>query len=135
MNRSPSRTLTLCVAWNPCRHSIWVGSIDDPDDCLAALRGDGFTAVGWMSDEAHEERITRAERRARAVIAGRGARRVGAPGCFAIGPALLVGEACAVAREAYLAMGEADGAATDAVGAAAADPRLWRSPGRGLGSS
>ena len=28
-----------------------------------------------MSDEAHEERITRAERRARAVIAGRGARR------------------------------------------------------------
>ena len=106
MNRSPSRTLTLCVAWNPCCHSIWIGSIDDPDDCLAALRGDGFTAVGWTSDEAHEERITRAERRARAVIASRGARRVGAPGCFAIGPALLVGEACAVAREAYLATGE-----------------------------
>ena len=106
MNRSLPRTLTLCVAWNPCRHLIWIGSIDDPDDCLAALRCDGFTAVGWMSDEAHEERITRAERRARAVIAGRGARRVGAPGCFAIGPALLVGEACAVAREAYLATGE-----------------------------
>ena len=106
MNGSPSRTLTLCVAWNPCRHSIWIGSIDDPGECLAALRSDGFTAVGWMSDEAHEQHITRAERRARAVIAGRGARRVGAPGCFAIGPALLVGEACAVAREAYLATGE-----------------------------
>ena len=103
MTRSLPRTLTLCVAWNPSRHAVWIGSIDDPDDSLKVLRGDGFTAVGWMSDEAHEERITRAERRALAVIAGRGARRVGAPGCFAVGPALLVGEACAVARDAYQA--------------------------------
>jgi hypothetical protein len=126
MNRSLPRTLTLCVAWNPCRHSIWVGSIDDPDDCLTALRGDGFTAVGWMSDEAHEQHITRAERRALAVIAGRGARRVGAPGCFAVGPALLVGEACAVARDAYRVA--ADAPSPDATGSAPSP----RTPGFGV---
>ena len=127
MNRPFPRTLKLCVVWNPSRNSVWIGSIGSPDHSLAALRGDGFTAVGWMSDEAHEQHITRAERRARAVIAGRGARRVGAPGCFAIGPALLVGEACAVAREAYLATGEGTAPSPTRV---APSPRA---PGFGVG--
>ena len=126
MNRPFPRTLKLCVVWNPSRNSVWIGSIGSPDHSLAALRGDGFTAIGWMSDAADEQYIASAERRALAVIAGRGARRVGAPGCFAIGPALLVSEACAIARDAYRTA--ADALSPGTTGSAPAS----RTPGFGV---